>query len=181
MARTTQDSSDPTGVVDGRHRNTESGSEAAKLRNRKADAAMSMRLSGANWSEIALVCGYPTPRAALSAVEKALVRRLDDTNDRDLMRKLAGMRLERLLRGVWTKAIDPDNPEHLAAVQRGREIIDRHAKLFGLDAPAEIVIHSPTQGELEDWVLRVTSTIVQPVEEPDIFEAELVEDLELEQ
>lgn len=92
------------------------------------------------------------------------------------MRQMAGARLERLLRGVWGKAIDPDNPEHLYAATKAREIIDRHAKLFGLDAPTEIVVHSPTLQELESWVAKVVASTAEEVEEYDILEGEWSED-----
>jgi hypothetical protein len=169
-----QDPDAPTGVSNGREHGG-NGSKANLARARKADAAVSMRLSGATWTEIAQVCGYPTPRAALTATERALVKRLDE-EDKAKMRQLAGARLERLLRGIWNKAIDPNDPEHLAAVQRAREIIDRHAKLFGLDAPTEIVVHNPTKTELETWVLRVMAAGVPEVKEMDIFEGDVVED-----
>jgi hypothetical protein len=170
-----QDSGDPTGVTQTRSSRSnpkDHGDYAYLQRNRKADAALSLRLSGATWSDIAQALGFPTPRAALVATERALVKQLNDT-DREQMRMLAGARLERLLRGVWNKAIDPTAPDQMPAVTRARELIDRHAKLFGLDAPTEIVVHSPSQSELEDWVLRMTATMVPEVEEPDIFESEL--------
>jgi hypothetical protein len=141
-------------------------------RNRKADAALSLRLSGATWTEIALALGFPTPRAAMLAVERALIKQLDATEDRDKMRTIAGARLERLLRSVWGRALDPNDPEQLSAVSRARELIDRHAKLYGLDAPTELVVHSPTQSELEDWVLRMTATMIPHIDEPSIFELE---------
>jgi hypothetical protein len=170
---TWQDPDAPSGVSDGR-KHGDNGSIAGAQRARKADAAVSLRLAGATWAEIAQVVGYPTPRAALTATERALVKRLDG-DDKAKMRQLAGARLERLLRGVWNKAIDPDDPEHLSALQRAREIIDRHAKLFGLDAPTEIVVHNPTKTELESWVLRVMAAGAPQVEEEDIFDIEVVE------
>lgn len=180
---TWQDSSHPTGVSDERHgrvltkkgRTGGTGDYGTIPRNRKADAALSLRLSGASWTDIAIALGFPTPRAAMLACERALVKQLETTEDRDKMRQMAGARLERLLRGIWTRALDPNDPEQLSAVSRSRELIDRHAKLFGLDAPTEIVVHSPSQSELEDWVLRMTATMVPEVEEPDIFEGDVVE------
>lgn len=166
-----QDSSDPTGVKDDKKGRKGVGEYAYLQRYRKADAALSLRMSGASWADIAQALGFPTARAALTATERALVRQLDES-DREKMRLLAGARLERLLRSIWQKAIDPADPDQMAAVTRARELIDRHAKLFGLDAPTEIVVHSPSQSELEDWVLRMTATMVTEVEEPDIFESE---------
>jgi len=174
---TRQDSSHPTGVVDLRG-DIKGGDKGRVLRerNRKADAALSLSMSGASWAEIAQTLGYPTPRQAKLAVERALVRQLATEDDKVKMRAMAGARLDRLLRGVWTKAIDPDNPEQMIAQSRARELISDHNKLFGLNAPTEMVVHTPTQSELEDWVLRMTATMVPLVEEDDIYDAEIVEE-----
>jgi hypothetical protein len=167
-----QDSSDPTGV---RPDHGRGGSTLARARTRKANAAVALRLSGATWGEIAEALGYPTARQALVATEKALERQLRDT-DREAMRRVAGARLERLLLSIWPKAIDGAHPEHLIAASKAREIVDRHAKLFGLDAPTEIVVHSPTQSELEAWVTRVAQLRAPHVEEYDILDGEVVDE-----
>ena len=71
-----------------------------------------MKIAGAQWDEIAEVVGYPSARHAIYAVERALEKELhDDEASRDKLRQLASKRLERLLRGCWAKAIDPENPE----------------------------------------------------------------------
>jgi hypothetical protein len=173
---TRQDSSHPTGVsADDEAGRKRLSTDANVQRLRKADAALSLRLSGASWGDIAQTVGYPTPRTAMLAVEKALIRQLNTDDDRDKMRVVAGARLERLLRAIWAKALNPNDPEQMVAVARARDIIDRHAKLYGLDAPTEVVVHSPTQSDLEDWVLRMTATLVPDVDEPDIFDAEIVQ------
>lgn len=163
-----QDSRDPTGIV-GSKKAGEAGNEMTRARNRKANAAINLKLAGATWGEIAEVLGFPTARAALVATERALEKELRSQGDRDAMRRLAGQRLERLLRGVWGKATDEDHPEQLIAATKAREIIGQHSKLFGLDAPAEVIIHSPTTREIEDWVLRVVSVQTPPVDEFDIL------------
>jgi hypothetical protein len=99
---------------------------------RKANAALQLAYSGATWSDIALALGYPTPRTARIAVETALERELKHTSDRERLRKMAGARLDRLLRAVWSKAIDTENPEQLVAVAKARDIVADHRKLFGL-------------------------------------------------
>jgi hypothetical protein len=169
-----QDPTHPQGVSELPGRKG-TGSSVSAARRRKAEAAVQLRIAGATWSEIATTLGFPTPRAALVSVERTLAKQLQ-TTDRDKLRMLAGDRLDRLLRSVWPKAIDGESPEHLMAVGKAREIIDRHAKLFGLDAPTEIVVHSPTQSELEDWVARVTMTLAPQVADVDIFEGEVIED-----
>jgi hypothetical protein len=167
-----QDSNHPTGV---------SGEDKTpgviRARERKANAALQLKLAGASWFEIADIVGYPTERAALVAVEGALERELrDDDMSKAKMRDIAGRRLERLLRSAWGKAVDPKHPEHLAAIGKAKEVVDRHAKLYGLDAPTEVVVHSPSQSELDAWVARIVNSDVPALEEGNIFDAEIVEE-----
>jgi hypothetical protein len=171
-----QDSSDPTGVA-APVRSSAAGPgnpKATVARNRKADAAVSMRLAGATWQEIAATLGFPTPRQALVATERALARQLGTEQDREKMRQLAGARLERLLRAVWTKAIDPENPEQLVAFGRAREAIADHRKLFGLDAPSEVIVHSPTMGEIDAWVAQVLTLQGKEVQQFDVITGDVI-------
>lgn len=172
-----QDSTDPTGVSGPRrvHGDGTQDQGLRRARNRKADAAVQLKMAGATWAEIAEVLGYPTPRQALVAVERALVRQLSTEQDKAAMRALAGARLERLLRSVWPKAVDPDSPDHLTAASKARELLADHRKLFGLDAPTEVIVHDPTRTELEAWVAKVLAgrTVV---EEYDIIDGETVEE-----
>lgn len=170
-----QDSTHPEGVntdiTDMRGQGT---ATLVRARQRKADAAVALKMAGASWTEIAHTLGYPTPRQAMVATEKALARQLVAEESRDKMRQLAGARLERLLRSVWPKAIDPEHPEQLQAMTKAREIIADHRKLFGLDAPTEYVVHSPTQNEIERWVTTILSAQAPPVDEYDIITGEVV-------
>jgi hypothetical protein len=170
MTMHAQDSTHPTGVSGDSGKSK--GSNTAVARRRKSDAALQMALASATWEEIALALGYPTPRAARVAVENALVKRLDAEQDREKMRTLVSARLNRLTRAVWTKAIDPDHPDQLLAVSKARELIADHRKLYGLDAPSEVVVHNPTRDELESWVTKLIGESVPQVEEYDIIAGE---------
>lgn len=170
-----QDSTHPTGVSGPPSTRPENGGSGggtantlSRARHRKATAAIQMRLAGATWAEIAAALGYPTPRQALVATEKALAKELH-SDDREQMRKLAGARLDRLLRSAWPKAINPDHPDHLIALTKCREVINDHRKLFGLDAPTEVVVHNPSTEELDRWVATVLTLTHPPAEEFDIF------------
>lgn len=149
-----------------------------RARERKANAAVQLRIAGASWDEIAEALGYPTARQALVATEKALERELQTEGSQKHMRALAGRRLERLLRSTWPKATNPEHPEHLQAIAKARDVIDRHAKLFGYDAPAEIIVHNPTAAELESWVARVVQAEVPALQEANIFDAEVIDEYE---
>jgi hypothetical protein len=90
-----QDSSHPTGVTGTKSR------ELTKARMRKAEAALDMRHRHIGWQEIAETLGYPTPRHALIAVEKALQAGLQTDESKEFMRLLAGKKLEELIFAVW--------------------------------------------------------------------------------
>jgi hypothetical protein len=168
-----QDPSHPTGIrVTG-----ESGKAATRPRERKSNAALELRLMGYGWDDIATIVGYPTPRDALVAFENAMERQFkDDPTSTAKMRDLAGRRLERLLRAAWGKANDPDHPEQMSAIERCRGILNDHARLFGLHAPTEMVVHSPTQAEIHSFVAKVVNAANAELEEDDIFDASIVED-----
>ena len=168
-----QDPTDPTGIKDLSPRGE---SETTRARDRKANAAIQLKIAGATWDEIAQTVGYPSARHAIVATEKALEKELHSEESQKAMRSMAGKRLERLLRGVWTKAIDTSHPEHLLAVDRARLLIDRHAKLYGLDAPTEYVVSSPSAAQLETWVASVIQQKRPALEEADIFDIEVLED-----
>lgn len=170
-----QDSTHPTGVAGETPGRGVPGNAVSWSRNRKAAAAIELRIMGATWTEICATLGYPTPRAALVAVEKALVRELDVV-DREQLRMLVGARLERMLRAVYAKATDPDHPEQMTAQARSLANIDRYIRLFGLDAPAEVVIHTPTAKEIQDWVGRTAAAQLPAVVEADIIDADVIED-----
>jgi hypothetical protein len=144
---------------------------------RTGAAALALRLAGAGYDEVADALGLPSAQAARNHAEDALAARAwDDVKGRERLRAENSARIERLLRSVWTKATDNDHPEHLAAVKVARELIDRHCKLYGLDAPAEIVIHNPTASEIDAWVagmIAVTTSELRAME-PDVIDVEEV-------
>jgi hypothetical protein len=165
----TQDSSDPTGITSDYEKGHE-GKEVIRARNRKANAALQMKLAKAGWDEIAEVLGYPTARAARVAVERALELDMRQEDNRQYLRTMVDRQLDRLLRAVWAKAIDPEHPEQLAAWDKARAAIADHRKLYGLDAPTEVTVHQATAAEIEAWIQRVSPTHQVELEEADIFE-----------
>ena len=166
-----QDSTDPTGIA----QDGPPSKEATRARQRKANAAYRMALSGANWKQIARVCGYPTERAAKVAVEQMLEKRLDPS-DKQHLRLMVSARLDTMLRGIWAKATDQDSPDQLAAVQRVREIVADYRKVWGVDAPQEVLITNPTQRDIDTFVAGVVQHQLPPVDNADIVEADILSD-----
>lgn len=168
-----QDSSHETGVSATRN----GANNAIRARQRKAAAALDLALSGQSWDNIAMVLGYPTARAARVAMENALERELRaDPDSIERMRRLEASRYERLLRAVWPRAIDPSEPDQLAAVDKARAIIGDHARLMGLNKPTEVIVHNPTMQEIEQWVAAAIATKNgMPVEEGyDVISGEVI-------
>lgn len=171
-----QDATHPTGVsTDG-----DGDSGVHRARQRKAMAALALRRDNYTWQRIAETLGFPTPRAALVAVEGALEAGLATDESQEFMRRMAGEHLQILLAGVMRKARDPEHPEHLAAVSKAREIVMDHAKLMGYLAPQEVAIYTPLASEIQQFVGDIIKSR-QPdsLTEDDIFADE--PPLELEQ
>lgn len=168
-----QDPSDPTGI------SVPEGADptsAARPRERKANAAIELKLAGYSWEDIAEIMGYPDAQRAQVALETALEKQLaTDPQMRAKLREYTGRRLERLLRAVWAKAIDPSHAEQMVAHQRALAVIDRHSKLYGLDAPTEVTVHTPTASRLQNFVAEVLAAKRDLAEEDDIFEGEYEE------
>jgi len=139
----------------------------------RQEAAVALRIAGATYSDIARTLGYSSVTRARQAVEQALAASVGD-DDRERMRFIEGRRLERLLRGLWHKATDEDNDEQLAAARTALAVIDRHAKLYGLDAPVVHAVYSPTATEMEQWLSGIAEQVRQgQPEEYDIIAGEI--------
>jgi len=118
-------------------------------------AAVSLRLAGAPFDEIAEVLGLSSADAARQKVELGLAAERWDDEQRDALRAEEASRILALLKPMWSKATDPDDPEHIPAAKTALQFIDRHARLLGLDAPTEVVVHNPTTSEIDQWVASV--------------------------
>ena len=98
----------------------------------KQRQALELRLGGATLSEIARLLGYASASGAVKAIDSAIMRTLEEPADK--VRKLELRRLDRLLLGIWDRAIRGDDK----AIIRVLNIMDRRAKYLGLDAPTRI-------------------------------------------
>ena len=151
---------------------------------RRALSAVTLKVSGASYQAIARTLDYPSPDAARQAVELVLSE-TNDAQNRDVIRNLNGRRLDKLIRSVWGKATDQNDPEHLSAVRTAAMLIDRHIRLYGADAPTELVVHNPAAAEIETWVAQMAQQrLAQLPPEADVIDipdAEIVADDNAEQ
>lgn len=142
---------------------------------RSGQAATALRLAGASFAEVAEALGLANAGEARTLVERDLADRSGDEDQRKQMREEEAARIERLMRSVWAKATSPDDPEHLPAVRTALSLIDRHARLLGLDMPQEVVVYTPTTSEIDTWVtqmLNMQAALPGEVIEDDILEIE---------
>lgn len=133
----------------------------------RADVAWRARIAGATWQTAAEVAGYANGENAARGVRQTYGT-LPEVDRVDL-RRLWRERLEALWQQVYRDALDRQPGSVTAAVR----VAQAAAKLDGLDAPAEIVVHDPTRRELEDWVARVLRGTTPEFEEGDIIGGDL--------
>jgi len=127
--------------------------------------ALELRKAGAGYRQIADKLGYAGPSGAYSAVEAALAKTLQEPAD--ALRKLELERLDTLWLALYPVMHSGDQ----GAIAHGIKIMERRAKLLGLDAPTKVAPTDPT-GELpyamtsdeyalvRDEALRVEATLL---------------------
>lgn len=135
---------------------------------RSGQAAVELRVSGASYAEIADTLALTSAQEALRLVERELANHLTPESV-EVQRAEVSERILELIKSVWPRATNVDDPEHLGAQRVALALVDRHIRLHGLDRPTEIILHTPTAAELERWVAAVTA-----VEMPDVIEADVV-------
>ena len=105
--------------------------------------ALQLRTAGVAYEEIAARLGYRGRSGAYAAVMRALRATLQEPADE--LRTLELERLDRLLLGVWGQAAKGNQ----GAVDRALRIMERRAKLLGLDAPSKTELSGPQGGPIE--------------------------------
>jgi hypothetical protein len=137
----------------------------------KAEAAVTLAMSGASYTSIKNMLGYSSAYRARAAVERVLASASDSAEGREHMRELNRRRYNRLLQSVMGKAVDPADPEHLPYNARALAIVDRIGKLYGLDAPTQIQI-TPTDEQIQQHIayIRTIAGKENAAAEADIFD-----------
>ena len=98
----------------------------------KHGEALQLRIAGASFQTIADRLGYSGPQGAYEAVKSALDATIREPADE--LRKVDLERLERMLLGIWQQAIQG----HHGAIDKALKLLERRAKLLGLDAPTKL-------------------------------------------
>lgn len=100
--------------------------------------ALQLRASKVTYEKIAAQCGYASP----GACRKAVLRELDRTIVKNVeqLRSEELNTLDLLQSGCMTLFLDEENKGRLFAADRVLAIMERRAKLLGLDIPVETAI-----------------------------------------
>lgn len=168
------DPNDPDGVSDDGVAKRKSD-DLERARERKGISAMELFIRTRSWEQAALGAGYPTPRAARVAAEKALEKEFKTSSrSQEYMRKYVAKHYDVLVGSLAVKTSDPNHPEHLAAIKVLNELLRSQSRLLGLESPTKLSLIDPTQEEIEQYL---NDKIGPPDldEEGDIFMDDIVE------
>jgi hypothetical protein len=108
----------------------------------RAKKALALRRAGLSYEAIGRELGISKPSAF-----KMIARAIDaiPREEAELVRALELSRLDALLRGLWERAVKGSD----TAVASVLRVMDRRAKLLGLDAPTRRELSGPDGGPLE--------------------------------
>lgn len=121
----------------------------------KQRQALELRKAGATFEQIAKQLGYANGGGAYKVVQaglKALVQQPADE-----VRQLEVERLDAMLRALWPDAMS-GKPQ---VIDRCLGIMDRRAKLLGLDAPLRIEEHVITEDAIDAEMRRLSEQIAE--------------------
>ena len=148
---------------------TRPGHVNAKAMQRVADA-WAMRIRGATWDEVAAAVGYANGPSALRAV-----RNYVGTLPEPTMPELRSLWRERL-EFLWPLAVNDVEQGKPGAMRAAVAVAQRAAQLDGLDQPQRVEITGGA-AEIDRMVHALLAAQGEGyVEEPDVFDAELVDD-----
>ncbi|WP_314475150.1 hypothetical protein [uncultured Microbacterium sp.] len=160
-------------MVDDKYLVTRTRADAAE----RASKAWRMRVAGGGWDDIAKALGMKGGAPAAYRAVKNYFGKVPQV-DREMLREIARQRGERLWLRAAAAVEEAPSP---AAIRAAVAVLERVAKLDGLDAPSRVEV-SP---EAADFMAVIDAAargmgLVLPVE-ADIFDAEYVDADEVEE
>jgi len=117
--------------------------------------ALELRKAGATYERIAQALGLSERGGAWKLVHRALEQTLQEPSDE--LRRLESERLDALLRALWPAAMDGKG----YAVERCLQIMDRRAKMLGLDAPSRSSVTVVTEDVVDAEIRRLEAELAR--------------------
>lgn len=142
-----------------RPRNTQRTTPEGLDRHARTQEALALRIAGASYREIGRRLG-----ADPSTLCRDVVRALDrqEAASVDDLRIVEGERLDRLQAALWPDAVGASSgPDVRARAVNGvLRIMERRARLFGLDAPQQVTVtHEDTDAAIREAAEAVTRIV----------------------
>lgn len=117
-------------------------------RRRSRTAALTLKMGGASYAEIAQMLDFDSAAQARQACEQAIIESGSYDGDKENLRALMGLQLDQWHRSIATKIIDPTNNAQLEYMAMGLRLLERKSRLFGVDAPTKIELHDASNEEI---------------------------------
>ena len=148
-----------------------------KVTPSRAKAIVALRLSGAGFTEIAQIEELANASAARRIYEETLAAMVGPKEVEKLC-DLFSARLDRLLKAVWAKAINPKQPDQLAFIRTALSINDRIDALHGTAAPQKVEVYTPDLEKQREWLRQAADqfTPADRKQEEEIIDAVVVGD-----
>lgn len=127
----------------------------------RASAAVNLLVSGATYEDIAKVLAYKNTGEVKRAVWNAIGSIELDQDEINRERKKMRMRLEQMIAVDWPRVQNRQDPDQLAYQRFVLAVMDRQAKLMGLDAPSQSIVYNPSKAEIEQHVQQVRQVVIQ--------------------
>jgi DNA-binding CsgD family transcriptional regulator len=109
------------------------------LARQREQQALELRLGGASYARIGEALGM-TAGGAYKAVDRLMARQEAESEEQtDKLRRLEAARCDRLLVGLWPRALRGD----VQAIREALHISKRRSELLGLDAPRRQELSGP--------------------------------------
>lgn len=135
-------------------RRTPRATPRAIARAEREAVALELRKAGATYDDIARRLGYSNRSAARRLVVRALERTVSEPADE--LRTLECARLDALLQALWPKAME-GNPR---SVEVALQVMDRRARLLGLDMPQRRVVEVLTADVVDRAIRELEAQLV---------------------
>ncbi|MDV7099700.1 hypothetical protein R4227_06030 [Gordonia amicalis] len=133
----------------------------ARIADREAKA-LDLFLTGATYAQVATHAGYSDPSNARRAVHRAAARRQQERDElADVALTVMLDQLDMILRAHITTALDRKNPDQYKATEQVLRVLDRKAKLQGINAPVQVEATVRVKDELDDEI----ATLVRKLKE----------------
>ena len=119
----------------------------------RAKRALALRAQGKSYDDIAVECSYGSRGAAHHAVQRELQRVV--VEDVQELRREQMEKLRRLEEECWKVLLNPKDNGRMFQVERIVSILERQARLMGLDTPVDqaqymnmVIVQETPQGYL---------------------------------